>query len=311
MRTDRPALVGPDYVFRREIWPNQSIIISRFHENMTQANPTGRAPDFIGIGAQKAGTSWLYAQLCRHPDIWTPGKEMHYFDRLGGTHDADWYRSLFVSAPAANIVGEITPKYAICEATAIDHMYAVAPHAKLLFMVRHPVDRYWSQCLVKYTEGTLSTDTRAPYDFFDKPLGKPRGLYSRTLIEFCRVFDPASVLIIFYDAISLRPAELLSDVFQFLSLPNQIIAVDLLNQRVNANRLHDPMPTALRKHVSLGYAKEVHLLASVFGGYATDWGSGSGDGENPFAVPPPDHPPTIQLTSNHLAALKRDSIHEN
>jgi len=244
MRTDRPALVGPDYVFRREIWPNQSIIISRFHENMTQANPTGRAPDFIGIGAQKAGTSWLYAQLCRHPDIWTPGKEMHYFDRLGGTHDADWYRSLFVSAPAANIVGEITPKYAICEATAIDHMYAVAPHAKLLFMVRHPVDRYWSQCLVKYTEGTLSTDTRAPYDFFDKPLGKPRGLYSRTLIEFCRVFDPASVLIIFYDAISLRPAELLSDVFQFLSLPNQIIAVDLLNQRVNANRLHDPMPNA-------------------------------------------------------------------
>ncbi len=278
---------------------------------MSESHSIGRVPDFIGIGAQKAGTSWLHAQLCQHPGIWTPqGKEMHYFDRLGGGCDADWYRSLFASAPTASITGEITPKYAICDATAIAHMYAVAPHAKLLFMVRHPVDRYWSQCLVKYTEGTLSTDTRAAYEFFDTPLGKPRGLYSRTLINFCRVFHPASVLIIFYDAICLRPAELLSDVFHFLSLEDQIISVDLLNQRVNANRLQDSMPAALHKHVSLGYAEEVNLLASVFGGYATNWGSGSGDGENPFAGIPADHPPTIQLTSNHLAALKRDSIHE-
>jgi len=277
---------------------------------MSESHSIGRVPDFIGIGAQKAGTSWLHAQLCRHPGIWTPGKEMHYFDRLDGTHDADWYRSLFASAPTASITEEITPKYAICDSTAIAHMYAVAPHAKLLFMVRHPVDRYWSQCLVKYTEGTLSTDTRAAYEFFDTALGKPRGLYSRTLINFCRVFHPASVLIIFYDAICLRPAELLSDVFHFLSLENQIISVDLLNQRVNANRLQDPMPAALHKHVSLGYAEEVNLLASVFGGYATDWGSGSDDGENPFVETITDHPTTIQLTNDHLAELEHASITE-
>ncbi|QIE57328.1 sulfotransferase [Pikeienuella piscinae] len=38
-------------------------------------------PDFICIGAQKAGTSWLYANLAQHPEIWTPfTKELHYFD---------------------------------------------------------------------------------------------------------------------------------------------------------------------------------------------------------------------------------------
>src|SRR4051794_30739459 len=41
-------------------------------------------PDFICIGAQKAGTGWLYEQLRSHPDFWMPPlKEVHYFDRLG------------------------------------------------------------------------------------------------------------------------------------------------------------------------------------------------------------------------------------
>src|SRR5438132_13721254 len=45
---------------------------------------TGDAcPDFLCVGAQKAGTSWLYRQLERHPDFWMPPvKELHYFDEL-------------------------------------------------------------------------------------------------------------------------------------------------------------------------------------------------------------------------------------
>lgn len=40
-----------------------------------------RFPDFIGIGAQKAGTTWLYKNLKQHPNIWLPEiKELHYFD---------------------------------------------------------------------------------------------------------------------------------------------------------------------------------------------------------------------------------------
>jgi len=40
-------------------------------------------PDFIGIGMERAGTSWIYTQLAHHPDIWVPPlKEIHYFDSL-------------------------------------------------------------------------------------------------------------------------------------------------------------------------------------------------------------------------------------
>ena len=38
-------------------------------------------PDFIGIGAQKAGTTWLHRNLQAHPQIYMPRKEVHYFDR--------------------------------------------------------------------------------------------------------------------------------------------------------------------------------------------------------------------------------------
>ncbi len=46
---------------------------------------TPAPPDFLGIGAQKAGTTWLHAQCCEHPDVWVPPpKELHYFDRSPG-----------------------------------------------------------------------------------------------------------------------------------------------------------------------------------------------------------------------------------
>lgn len=53
------------------------------------------APDFICIGAQKAATTWLSANLARHPEIWLPfTKELHYFDMLAAP-SADYWRANF------------------------------------------------------------------------------------------------------------------------------------------------------------------------------------------------------------------------
>ena len=51
-------------------------------------------PDFLCVGAQKAGTSWLYRQLELHPDFWMPPvKELHYLDNLNRTKRRDPPRS--------------------------------------------------------------------------------------------------------------------------------------------------------------------------------------------------------------------------
>ncbi len=46
-------------------------------------------PDFLGIGTQRSGTSWLYRRLGEHPELWLPPiKEIHFFDRFDATPDA-------------------------------------------------------------------------------------------------------------------------------------------------------------------------------------------------------------------------------
>ena len=59
------------------------------------ADKSSAGPDFICIGAQKAGTGWLYEQLRNHPDFWMPPmKELHYFDRVGGDARSEPERTL-------------------------------------------------------------------------------------------------------------------------------------------------------------------------------------------------------------------------
>jgi hypothetical protein len=64
---------------------------------MKEARPRG--PDFLVIGAQRAGTTWLHQVLRRHPSLWLPPvKELHYFDKLSHQHtwddDKRWRRAL-------------------------------------------------------------------------------------------------------------------------------------------------------------------------------------------------------------------------
>ena len=70
----------------RCVWPFTARV-RKDRENEENCFPIGEAqPDFLCVGAQKGGTSWLYQQLESHPDFWMPPvKELHYFDKLSRT----------------------------------------------------------------------------------------------------------------------------------------------------------------------------------------------------------------------------------
>lgn len=304
---------------------------------------TPRAPDFIGIGAQKAGTYWLRANLARHSGIWMPPRsELHYFDRTLESlqfppavaserladpqrrvhclaefrerlqhlspaeiawwamyyfldHDDDWYKNLFSHAPASTLVGEITPRYAICGESEIAHMHRIAPAAKLLFILRHPVERFWSQCKMKYADGTLGKGEPAAMALFDQLNGRARGEYSATLERFCNYYEPSQILLLFYDAIIHEPQALLDDVFAFLNLPPLTLPGEVIRERVNCASDTSPIPDSLRGRLSAAYRSEIETLAEVFGSYATTWL----DGENPVATQP-----AIHLSDSHLETIR-------
>jgi hypothetical protein len=99
-------------------------------------------PDFLILGAQKAGTTALYAYLRRHPRITGPSwKEVSFFDRHYLRGEA-WYRGNFPNLlrTRGELVGEASPSY-LLHPLAPARLAALVPSARLIVLVRNPVDR--------------------------------------------------------------------------------------------------------------------------------------------------------------------------
>jgi hypothetical protein len=108
--------------------------------------PIRTLPNFVIIGAQKCGTSFLYQLLVQHPHVKPAfGKEVHYFD-LNFRKGDNWYRSYFpvqVRNSRKYITGEASPYY-LFHPHAARRASTVVPDAKLIVLLRNPVDRAYS-----------------------------------------------------------------------------------------------------------------------------------------------------------------------
>src|SRR2546428_10373980 len=109
------------------------------------------APDFVGVGAQRSGTTWWWWVLIQHPRVcFKRGlhtKEVHFFDALQDVEeldecDAERYHGWFPRV-AGTVIGEWTPRYMFDLATP-RHIARVAPDARIMILLRDPVDRYVS-----------------------------------------------------------------------------------------------------------------------------------------------------------------------
>jgi hypothetical protein len=127
-------------------------------------------PDFFVIGAPKAGTTALHAALARHPQLFlSPVKEPKFFlgdgqpsTRIAGPGDAhsaqEWiwarddYEALFDAAPRGALRGESTPFY-LYDPAAHDRLHELVPDAKLIAIVRDPIDRAYSNWMHAWSDG--------------------------------------------------------------------------------------------------------------------------------------------------------------
>lgn len=146
--------------------------------------PIGRLPDFLIVGAGKAGTTSLAAWLRAHPQVFIPvEKELHYFDRHW-ERGIDWYKAQFAEAAPDVRAGEATPEYMIHPAY-IDRVAGVVPGARLIVMLRNPIDRARSQYDHMVARGDRAWE---PYRRFDGRAG-PRSFAE--LVELELEVDPS------------------------------------------------------------------------------------------------------------------------
>jgi hypothetical protein len=118
-----------------------------------------RLPDFLVIGAQRAGSTSLFAQLCAHPGVAAPShKEIHYFD-LQSFRGPRWYRSHFppVASSRGRITGEASPYYLFHPAVPARVAEAL-PEVRLIALLRDPVARAYSHYQLSVRDGHEQLD---------------------------------------------------------------------------------------------------------------------------------------------------------
>ena len=103
-----------------------------------------RLPDFLGIGTQKGGTTYLHRLLQQHSQVFLAHpKEVHYFS-LHQNRGLDWYADHFAEASIEQHCGEVTPYY-LFHSLAAERIQAAIPSVKLIVLLRDPVERALSQ----------------------------------------------------------------------------------------------------------------------------------------------------------------------
>jgi len=117
-------------------------------EGVTGKPQTGALPDFAIIGVGKGGTTFLYHLLTRHPYVEpAAAKELHFFDNLAEQEGVEWYRQCFPVPKwkdgRRTITGEAAPY--LPHPLAPQRMAKVVPRARLIVLLRNPVDRAYSQ----------------------------------------------------------------------------------------------------------------------------------------------------------------------
>jgi len=187
-------------------------------------------PDFIGLGAQRSGTTWLYSLIAAHPAVHGDAvKELHYFHRYWnrpfGATDATRYAQYF-PRPAGLVAGEWSPGY-------LSHFWVpplldlAAPGAKLLVSLRDPVERYRSGL-------ALQSETRRPGAAAASTAFR-LGCYGMQLEHLFSSVDRERVLVVQFEACTRDPGAAIARIYEFLGL-DPTFRPDTIDRRVNEAR---------------------------------------------------------------------------
>ena len=196
-------------------------------------------PNFLVIGAQRAGTTLLHRILEAHREVYVPyrRKEIHFFDWYFHRGIA-WYENFFpddVSATGYRAIGEVTPDYLFDEAVP-QRIRNTLRHCRFLTVLRNPVDRAFSW----YLFCLRSVAERRPVEQFfqeDKTV-LVRGLYSEQLERYFNLFPREKFLVLLLEELLQDPVTNFEKIARFLGLsdawPNPAL---LLRDRVNASEI--------------------------------------------------------------------------
>lgn len=246
----------------------------------------GKAPDFVVVGALKAGSTSLMHMLSSHPKVHAPRvvfenvrmNEMHFFDTdRFEKYGVPWYRSLF-HHPERPCAGEKTPEYML---TSLCHqrLAQVAPDAKLIVSLRNPVDRAWSAIMHLRREpqqnwGLAAMKEGSAREAFDRLVFEhiddeivQRGLYFQQLSGLLEHFPREQLLVVIQERMDQDHQGVMDRVFAHLGL--QSVPVPQERQMKGAHE--DQRSTKALEKLRAHYRKPNQQLFELLGEEIPEW----------------------------------------
>lgn len=194
----------------------------------------GVLPNLIIMGAQKCGTTSLHYYLSLHPDIsMSHEKELNFFiPEMNWPRGVDWYKAQFRGA--ADIRGEASPNYTMYPLVSgvPERMHAVVPEAKLIYIVRHPLERIISHYMQAYATGFENRSlSEALADFTGANRYVCRSQYYMQLTQFLPFFPRSRILLLTAEELLSHRRDTLKRVFRFLHVDDTLDSAKFDNVR--------------------------------------------------------------------------------
>ncbi|HEU5082086.1 MAG TPA: sulfotransferase [Acidimicrobiales bacterium] len=196
-------------------------------------------PHFLLIGAPKAGTTTLAADLAAHPALWLPArKELGWFDVRWAREPLDAYRADLAAAPPGTLAGEATPTY-LHAPGALERIAELVPDVRLVAVLRDPVARAWSHYW--YNRAARLVEDRPPEEAI---VGKPAdylepGRYGAHLRRALGLFAAEKLHVLTIDDLAADPAGSFRDVCRHLGVP-ELVPVGVGTARNQAYAVRSP-----------------------------------------------------------------------
>jgi hypothetical protein len=224
-------------------------------------------PDFVGVGAQRSGTTWWHRLISVHPDVcFERGihrKEVHFFDTLSGREqlseeEVERYGRHFPRPPRGQIVGEWTPDY--MDLPWVSRQLAqAAPEARVLVLLRDPVDRYASgfarASRIAADKGIEGIEARLVERHIE------RSMYFDQVSRVLDAYPRDRVLLLQYEACRARRDEELKRTYRFLGIDPGLgpPAAELVSREPRERSLS----AAERERLAALFAPDVRKLADL------------------------------------------------
>jgi len=175
-------------------------------------------PNFVGIGAQKCASTWIFQILSDHPDVsLSTKKEIDYFSYR--YHNGyQWYENHFPEKAGAKAIGEISPSY-FHEPAVPSRLHSYMPDIRIILSLREPVERAISnhnhEVRIRHFMGD---DISFEAGLKNNPMYIEQGMYAQHVSRWLQYFNKNQILVILMDDIKKQPEQVVTDIYNFLDI---------------------------------------------------------------------------------------------